>query len=133
MPTLSVWSIRASLVHLAAGFTFGALILINKGTPLSPALWALLPAHTEFLLFGWIAQLAMGMAFWILPRFRGRRGNLSLAWASVGLLNGGVLLAGLGAASGAGGGFVLLGRSMTAGAAVTFALHAWPRVKPPGA
>ncbi len=146
MPTLTIWAARASLLHLVAGFTFGGLILANKGVPLHPALWALLPAHIEFLLLGWIAQLALAVAFWILPRFRGRgsrsrarefakgrRGNVVLAWASVALLNAGVLLAGFGRLIGPGPPTLLLGRLLTAAAALTFALHAWPRVKPPGA
>jgi hypothetical protein len=36
---LSRWFIRASLVYLALGFTFGGLMLFNKGVPLSVRLW----------------------------------------------------------------------------------------------
>lgn len=132
MPALSRWAVRASLLHLTAGFTLGALLLINKGIGLHPGLGALLPTHVELLLLGWMAQLALGVAFWILPRFGGRRGNLALAWAAIGLLNAGVLLAGLGPALGAAGLTVAAGRALTLGAGVAFALHAWPRVKPPG-
>jgi hypothetical protein len=69
VPLLSVWFIRLSLVYLALGFTFGGLLLLNKGLPISPLAWRLLPAHIEFVLFGWTVQLVMGMGFWILPRF----------------------------------------------------------------
>jgi hypothetical protein len=98
VPRLSRWFVRAALVYLATGLTFGALLLIHKGIPLHPALWRSLPAHIEFLLLGWTLQLAMGVAFWMLPRFqRGRaRGNEALAWWAFGLLNGGVCLVGLG-------------------------------------
>ena len=34
MPRLSVWFIRLSLIYLALGFTFGGLLLLNKGLPL---------------------------------------------------------------------------------------------------
>lgn len=133
MPVLSVWSIRASMVHLALGFTFGALILINKAIPLHPAIWGLLPAHIELLLLGWVAQLAIGVAFWILPRFAGGRGDVRLAWASIFLLNLGVLSAALAPALGGPAAGTLVGRGLTVAAVAAFAAHAWPRIKPPGA
>ena len=69
MPRLSIWYIRASLLYLVLGFTLGGLLLFNKGIPLDPRIWILLPAHIESVLFGWTVQLVMGMAFWILPDF----------------------------------------------------------------
>lgn len=69
MPRLSQWLIRTALIYLLLGFTLGALLLTHKGIPLHPALWSWLPTHIEFLLMGWIAQLTMGVAFWILPRY----------------------------------------------------------------
>lgn len=133
MPVLSVWAIRASLVHLFLGFTFGGLLLANKGVPLHPALWALLPAHIELLLLGWMAQLAMAVAYWILPRFAGERGNVQLARLAFLLLNIGVLTAGLAPALRAPGWVTLMGQLLVAGAVAAFAAHAWPRVKAPGA
>jgi hypothetical protein len=126
--------LRAALVYLAAGFTFGGLLLFHKGIPLHPAVWRLLPAHIEFLLFGWTVQLVMGMAFWILPRFsrEPRRGNVPLAWAAFALLNLGVWLAGLGPAFSASALLPALGRAAELLAAAAFALHAWPRVKAAG-
>lgn len=96
MPRLSIWFIRAALIYLAVGFTFGALLLANKGFPISPQLWRLLPAHIELLLVGWTLQLAMGVAFWILPRIRATRGVVRPAWAAFALLNGGLLAGGAG-------------------------------------
>lgn len=69
MPRLSVWMIRAVLLHLGVRFSLGALILANKGQPRSGLIWTLLPVHIECVLIGWTLQLAMGVAFWILPRF----------------------------------------------------------------
>lgn len=135
MPKLSVWSIRASLIYLALGFTFGGLLLFNKGVPINPMVWNLLPAHIDFLLFGWTVQLVIGVAFWILPRYRQppKRGDVRVAWASVALLNVGVLSAAFGPLLTSAPGVSLAGKIMEAGAALLFALHAWPRVKPPGA
>lgn len=132
MPRLSCWFVRAALAYLALGFTFGGLLLFNKGVELHPALWRLLPVHVEFVLLGWTVQLAMGVAFWILPRFpQGpERGNESPAWMAFGLLNAGVWLAGVGAALGAPEWVPLLGRAAEGVAAVAFVVHAWPRVRP---
>ena len=69
MPRLSVIIVHTALVYLGVGFTLGALILFQKGVPYSAAVWPLLPMHIEFLLVGWTLHLALGMAYWILPRF----------------------------------------------------------------
>lgn len=130
MPRLAVWTVRAALLHLGVGFTLGALILFHKGAPLDPALWRLLPLHVEMLLAGWMVQLAMGVAFWILPRFRGtERGNVRLAALAVATLNVGVLTVGVGGLAGWDAA-VVLGRVAELLAAGLFAAHAWPRVKP---
>ncbi|MFP3853335.1 MAG: hypothetical protein ACLFWD_03465 [Anaerolineales bacterium] len=133
MPRLSVVAVRASLIHLAAGFTLGAIMLINKGLALDPALWGLLPIHIEFLLLGWMAQLAMGVGFWILPRFSGERGNVTLAWLAVVLLNVGLLALFLAGILRTGRPGLLVSRGITALGVLAFAAHAWPRVKRRGA
>ncbi|MBI5829225.1 MAG: hypothetical protein HZB20_06720 [Chloroflexi bacterium] len=132
MPRLSAIFIRTALGYLAAGFTFGALMLFNKGVPLGPWVWRLLPLHIECVLVGWTVQLAMGVAFWILPRFGlgPRRGNESLGWVAYGLINAGVLAVGLGQALAAPAFVVVLGRAAGLLAAAAYAAHAWPRVKP---
>lgn len=134
MPRLSVWMVRSALLHLLLGFTLGALLLAHRGLPLHPAMPRLRPAHAELLLVGWTVQLAMGVAFWILPRFRPgpERGDERPAWAAWALLNLGVLTAALGAALFGSGPAVALGRTAEALAAAAFARHAWPRVKPFG-
>jgi hypothetical protein len=133
MPALSIWSIRVALLYLIAGFSFGAVMLINKGVPISPFVWRLLPIHMEFLLVGWLVQLAMGVAFWILPRFRQQRGNSHVALAAFVLLNVGIWLAALGSALAVPSWMAVAGRLAEVGAAAAFAIHAWPRVKPAGA
>lgn len=133
MPRLSCWFIRSALIHLALGITFGSLILFHKAIPIYPYLWRLLPIHIEILLFGWTIQLAMGVAFWIFPRFWRSRGDEKPVWLAFGLLNCGVWLAALGLFWAAPPWVTLLGRLAEASAAIAFALHAWSRVKPPGA
>lgn len=135
MPQLSRWMIRAALLYLALGFTLGGLLLANKGVSLSPWLWNVLPAHMAFLLEGWMVQLALGVAFWILPRFASgsRRGNTGLAWVGFGLLNAGLLLVSLAVLAPGLGWLPAAGRAAELLGVLVFAAHAWPRVKPLGA
>lgn len=132
MPRLSVWFLRAALIHLFLGFTFGMILLWNKGLPLVPQVWLLLPAHIEFLLLGWTVQLALGVAFWILPRFQNERGNTTPAWAAFVLINLGVWLVSLAPYLPIGDSLRAAGRLAEGAAALAFAVHAWPRIKPPG-
>lgn len=130
MPRLSVLFVRTALLYLALGFTLGAILLWNKGMPLSPLVWRLLPAHVECLLLGWTVQLALGVAFWILPRWQAARGEVRPAWVAYFLLNFGIWLVILPPWLGLPEAVPLAGRLCEAAAAAAFALHAWPRVKP---
>lgn len=132
MPRLTVWFIRAALIHFLIGFTLGMILLWNKGLPLWPQVWLLLPAHIELLLLGWTVQLALGVAYWILPRFQSSRGNTTPAWVAFVLINLGVWLVSLAPYLPAGDGLRAAGRLAEGAAALAFAVHAWPRVKPPG-
>lgn len=130
MPRLSQWYIKLSFGYLLLGFTFGALLLAHKGQPLHPSLWNWLPAHIEWLLIGWVAQLTLGVAFWILPRFwkQPRRGNPRGAVAALVLLNAGIWLVTLAAALRLPPPALAAGRLLEIGAAVAFATSAWPRI-----
>lgn len=139
MPRLSCWFIKAAFAHLGVGVALGGLILSAKGLPLSFGwAWALLPAHIQLLAGGWLIQLTLGMAYWILPRLDGggARGREIWAWTSFWTLNGSVTASAL----------LLLVRPFVEGrwlastlvaAAVaqllalgTFAFHIWPRLAP---
>ncbi|MCO6451815.1 MAG: cbb3-type cytochrome c oxidase subunit I [Caldilineales bacterium] len=134
MPRLSVAFVRAAMLYLLAGFTFGALMLANKGLAFYPTLWRLRPLHIEFLIFGWTLQLIMGVAFWILPRWQDRRGNERIAWLSWLLLNLGILMAVVATiAPDFAPALQLSGRICETAGVLAFALHAWPRIKPLGA
>lgn len=140
MPKLTVYMLRTALIHLGAGFFFGALALWNKGLPISSELWYLVAVHLDVLLIGWTAQLAMGTAYWILPRFAttywftsgeldSRFGNVRMAWIAYGLLNAGVVTAVFGAIAQLEL-WIIAGRGMQLLAVAAFARHAWPRVRP---
>jgi hypothetical protein len=130
VPKLSVWAARSALLYLATGFTFGALILANKGIPFWPGSWRLFPAHIEFLTLGWTTQLALAVGFWIFPRFGRERGNVTLAWSALGLLNLGVLLVAIEGIFQIHPGLSFAGRACEVTGAAAFLLHAWERIKP---
>jgi hypothetical protein len=133
MPRLSVYFIRASLIYLAVGFTFGGLLLANKGVLISPLIWMLLPIHIEFLFMGWLVQLALGVAFWILPRFtKGPpRGNETMIWLALIFINAGILSITLSTVFNIAW-FVLIGRMFEIVSILVFLLATWRRVRPFG-
>jgi hypothetical protein len=133
MPRLSVYFVRASLIYLAVGFTFGGLLLANKGVLISPLIWSLLPIHIEVLFMGWLVQLALGVAFWILPRFtKGPpRGNETLTWLALIFINVGILSMTLSTVFNLAW-LVLIGRTFEVVSISGFLLAAWGRVRPSG-
>lgn len=131
MPRLSVWFVRFSFIHLFIGLTFGGLILANKGFPFASWTWSLLPAHMESLLLGWMAQLAMGVSFWVLPRFRfgAPRGNVNFVWGALILLNVGIVMVAMQPLISISW-IVLTGRILETSSILLFILASWRRVKP---
>jgi len=132
MPRFSVWAVRLALIYLAIGFTFGGLMLWNKGLSFSPFVWRFLTTHIEFLLLGWTLNLVIGMAYWILPRFgRGSpRGSPVLSWTALVCLNLGVMLAGFGPLIIASTQLQTPGHFLQALGTLAFVGHVWPRVRP---
>lgn len=135
MPRLSMWFVRTALGYLAVGFTLGALMLTDRSLALGLSRAQLLPSHIEFLLIGWMVQLAFGVAFWILPRFRTgpERGREHVVWLAYVLLNLGIITAAAGLTIDVPVAVPFIGHLAQAVAAGAFALHAWPRVKMFGA
>jgi heme/copper-type cytochrome/quinol oxidase subunit 1 len=130
MPRLSTWFVRLSLLYLALGFSLGALLLANKAWQFSPSIWKLLPVHSEVLLLGWFVQLAVGVAYWILPRTSGihPRGNPRLAWLAFWLINLGIALV-IFEAFVPLGGLLLAGRLFQLAGVLAFVMGSWVRVK----
>jgi len=130
MPRLSIWAVRLSLLYLLLGFTLGALMLANKGVPFAPWVWSLFPAHIDILLFGFVIQLAIGMAYWILPRFRGgTRGNETVLWITVGLLNLGIWMVAIIGIFNLPGQWLAGGRLLEGMAAALFTFQVWKRIR----
>lgn len=131
MPRLSAWSVRLAMLYLLLGFTFGALMLANKGIPFADWLWRLLPAHMDILLFGFVIQLAIGFAFWILPRYRGgSRGNENVVWVAVVLLNLGIWTITIAGSFNFSGLWMVTGRLLEGVAAILFVFQIWKRIRP---
>ncbi len=136
MPLLSRLFIKSSLIYMALGMALGAVLLSEKGLGFQPDLWRLLPAHIQLMLVGWLAQFAMGVGYWMFPRFgggahRGRRWPAGLAYGctNFGLLT--ALFAYMLDWAGAREPFLLvLSGGLEAVGALAYALHAWPRIKP---
>ncbi len=130
MPRLSQWMIRTAFVYLLLGFTLGSLLLAHKGLGLHPALWSWLPAHIELLLMGWIVQLTMGVAFWILPRYweKPRRPKEGYAKIAFVLLNVGIWCVVAGTTFRAGPWVLPAGRGLELAAVIFFAAHSWRRI-----
>lgn len=135
MPRLSVYFIRTALLYLAIGFTFGGLLLFHKGIPLDAQLWRLLPLHIELVFMGWIVQLAMGVAFWVLPRYKHGlpRGDERPVWAAYILLNAGIVGGAMSQWLAWSGEVVLASRLSVLLAVALFAVQVWARIKPTGA
>ncbi|QPC83710.1 hypothetical protein G4Y79_04830 [Phototrophicus methaneseepsis] len=134
MPKLSVYLVRASLIHMGVGFFFGAMILHHKGIPIYGWTWKLLNPHIELMIFGWVMQLVMGVAFYALPRFsqrESRYGAVYLGWWSFFLLNGGVIATAVAQWFDVDS-FALSGRLLMLLGVLVYAVMIWPRVKPSG-
>ena len=105
-------------------------MLANKGVLISPLIWMLLPIHIEFLFVGWLVQLALGVAFWILPRFtKGPPcGNETMTWLALIFINAGILSITLSTVFNIAW-FVLIGRMFETVRILVFLLANWRRVR----
>jgi hypothetical protein len=94
VPTLSRWFIKIGMLYFVVGLTMGALLLAQPALGWSPSLQALRPVYLHFLFIGWVTQLIMGVAYWMLPKQSKEkpRGSERLGWAVLILLNAGMAL-----------------------------------------
>ncbi|WP_428234833.1 cbb3-type cytochrome c oxidase subunit I [Gracilimonas sp.] len=122
--------IKSSLICLIVGAFLGALMLINKALNIDPEIWGLLPVHIELMIFGWIIQFTLGVAYWILPRYlKGEaRGNRFLAYLMVLLFNLGIWLMVFAELTEAGDYIHLVARGLEFSAVVLFISLHWKRI-----
>ena len=127
MPLASVWLIRLALIQLLSGSILGAAYLsLKAGGPFD---WVAShrSVHVEQMLVGWMVQLVIGVAYYILPRAEGSSLRGPLIWIVLLLINAGVVLAALGTAPGFPAMLTLIGRIAEALAAGLFLMIAWNR------
>jgi len=91
MPKVARWFVRTAFLYLIFGTLLGSSLLLDKAFVLNSTIWTFLDLHITWLLIGWMLQFCMGIAVWIMPRPNPLSHRLKLAWASYGLLNGGLI------------------------------------------
>ncbi|WP_138430964.1 cbb3-type cytochrome c oxidase subunit I [Fodinibius saliphilus] len=130
MPGVSRWMIRISLLYLIMGMLMGAVMLINKAYIIHPAVWILLPIHIEAVIIGWVIQLTLGTAYWMLPRFleQPQRGDPKLAIIMVVTLNLGIFIVIADSFLPVSWGLGLVGRILELSAVVLFVILHWNRI-----
>lgn len=128
MAQVSVWYVRASLLHFAVGTTVGAWALGAKSSLWSAFPLPVRPLHVEVVLLGWLCQLAIGVALWVLP-FSGGVSRDRRFWAAWGLLNSGIILVVLGHWAFVPGGWIV-GRVCGGLAGGLLVWGLWPRLRP---
>jgi hypothetical protein len=132
MPTITRWLVKTSLVMLVAGLALGVYLYLPGAS-----VGGLFPLYLHLLTFGWLTQLIIGIALWMLPKYtlERPRGDERLNWLIYLCLNLGLVLRAL---------FEPLpptalppwrGLGLVAAAllqwlaGMLFILQAWPRVK----
>ena len=97
MPPIARAYIRAAFAYFVAAFVIGALMALDRWLNVSRWLKVVYLSQLHLLVVGWLTQLAIGVAYWMFPRFLKEqntqpRGSDRLAWAALICLNAGLLL-----------------------------------------
>jgi hypothetical protein len=128
MPLATRLFIRFAVGYLLIGLVAGTALAFD------PTLRTFWPTYLHLITVGWLTQLIFGVAFWLFPRAsreykRGREGYI---WASLVLLNAGLVLRAaaepfdLGVADQSA---LVLSALFQLGAAGCFVANMWPRLK----
>lgn len=97
MPPIARTFVKAAFAYFVAAFLLGALMMLDRWLSFSRWLKVVYLSQLHLLVVGWITQLAIGVAYWMFPRFLKEqtphpRGSDALAWAVLVCLNLGLLL-----------------------------------------
>jgi hypothetical protein len=97
MPPLARIYVKAAFVYLIGAFVLGALMMLDQWLDFSRWLKTVYLSQLHLLVVGWITQLAIGVAYWIFPRFLKEqdprpRGSDAVTWIVFLGLNAGLLL-----------------------------------------
>lgn len=92
MPKHSVLLVRCALLWFLVGVGLGAARLMSRAGLGWSGVWPLRPGHGWVMLSGFMVQLALGVAHWILPRARHvLPPDPTRLWTAIVVLNLGVL------------------------------------------
>jgi len=97
MPPIARIYVKAAFIYFLAAFVLGALMMLDRWLNIGKWLRVVYMSQLHLLVVGWITQLAIGVAYWIFPRFLREqdprpRGSDALAWFVFISLNAGLLL-----------------------------------------
>jgi len=97
VPPIARTYIKTAFAYFVSAFVLGALMMLDRWLGFSRWLRVVYLSQLHLLVVGWITQLAIGVAYWMFPRFlkeqdRRPRGSDALAWAVYACLNIGLLL-----------------------------------------
>ncbi len=97
MPPIARAYVRAAFLYFIVAFVIGALMMLDRWLNVSRWLKVVYVSQLHLLVVGWLTQLAIGVAYWMFPRFlKGQdprpRGSDRLAWMVLICLNAGLLL-----------------------------------------
>jgi hypothetical protein len=97
MPPIARTFVKAAFLYFVAAFVLGALMSLDRWLSFSRWLKVVYFSQLHLLMVGWLTQLAIGVAYWIFPRFLKQqdprpRGSDALAWAVLACLNAGMVL-----------------------------------------
>ena len=137
MPRLTRLFVKAAFVYLVLALAVGALIPLRQLT--GGPLWMsrLTPVYLHLFMVGWVTMLIMGVGHWMFPKYSRAlpRGHEELAWATLILLNVGLLLRtvaepALGVQPGRLWPWLLaISAVLQWGGGLCFVVNSWPRIK----
>lgn len=94
MPRLTRLYLKTSLVFFVAALLAGLALSTRQFFELPALANALNPLYFHLFMVGWVTELIFGVVYWMFPKYTLEKPHRSegLAWATYGLLNGGLLL-----------------------------------------
>lgn len=132
MPLATRLAIRLALGWLVVGMAMGVVVAAARAGLLPPRSSLALMVHIPAVLVGWFAQLVIGVAYWMMPKYgrsdaRWPRGPERPFLAAIVALNVALLIAVLGRFVGPG--LVRVGAVAVLASFAACAAQIWPRVK----
>jgi hypothetical protein len=109
----------------------GSLLLAGAAV-VAPYPAAMRAIHLGLMLFGWLVQFVLGVAYWMLPRYAAKpeRGSLPAAWSAFALFQCGLGLSVVGQVFPLHGAIAVAGTRLLVAATFAFLWLLWGRVKP---